>query len=297
MVGLLETGRTSARAIAPLARWTATNSSIVFLAVIVVVGALPRAYQLSQRAIWFDEAFFWQLSQRPIHELIAGARQDNHPPLYPLLLKAWSGVFGTSLGAMRSLSVVFSTATIVGMYLFATEAFGSCDRAESVSGRHGTRAAEMALFTAAFVAASVFQIRWAWDVKNLALGTALGAFSSWALFRALRVTTFAAWLSYAALALAFLYTHYYALASVFAQGAFVAGWLLHKWRFNFAGLLGDCALWSWLAAVAVIFAGWTPWLPSFLHQHDRDRAEGLRPRLKMADLVDAPFQMFFEPED
>ncbi|HEV3005120.1 MAG TPA: glycosyltransferase family 39 protein, partial [Pirellulales bacterium] len=266
----------------------------MFLAVIVVVGAVPRAYQLSQRAIWFDEAFFWRLSQRPVSELIAGAREDNHPPLYPLLLKAWCGVFGTSLGAMRSLSVVFSTLTIIGMFSFAREAFGGRDRTD---GAREPPPAEMALFTAALVATSVFQTRWAWDVKNLAMGTALAAFSSWALFRALRVTTHAAWVTYAALALAFLYTHYYALASVFAQGAFVAGWLLVKWRFNLARLAGDRAFWSWLAALAVMMAGWAPWLPSFLHQHDRDRAEGLRPRLKMADLVDAPFQMFFEPED
>jgi 4-amino-4-deoxy-L-arabinose transferase-like glycosyltransferase len=41
---------------------------------------------------------------------------DVHPPLYYLVLKAWSLVFGTSALALRSFSVVLSTFSLIGVY-------------------------------------------------------------------------------------------------------------------------------------------------------------------------------------
>ena len=56
------------------------------------------------------------------------------------------------------------------------------------------------------------------------LGAALVAFSSWALFRAIRSPRQKApWGLYGALTLLLLYTHYYALFSVAAQALFLVG--------------------------------------------------------------------------
>ena len=78
-------------------------------------------------------------------------------------------------------------------------------------------------------AVSMYQIRAAWEIRMYAMGTALVAVSTWLLLRALfaPVQRWGAWAAYAAAALAFAYTHYFAL--LFARGlGGVRGWIL--WR-------------------------------------------------------------------
>jgi predicted membrane-bound mannosyltransferase len=95
----------------------------VALAAIVAVGLLPRLYSLSERSLWFDEAFCWRLIQFPFFEMIEPVGRDNHPPLYFILLKAWATLFGDSAWTLRFLSVLFGLATIAGTYLFASAAY------------------------------------------------------------------------------------------------------------------------------------------------------------------------------
>ncbi len=274
------------------ARWPTP----AILAGIVGVGAALRSYGLFERPFWFDEAFAWRLSQFALPELVRRIGEDNHPPLYPVLLKGWSALWGTSPAALRSLSVLLGAATIVGMYLFAFEACGhGMERGDRDATRR--RANGTALFTAALVAISLFQVRWSWDARIYALGATLAAFSSWALFRALRLGSAGAWLTYALAALAFLYTHYYALFSVFAQALFTGGWFWYSPRFEGRPAPRRRGLWLWAAALTIVIGGFAPWAPVLVRQYRRDRAEDQRAPLTLAAAVEAPFAMFFQPED
>ena len=96
---------------------------ISLLALLFVAGTLLRLYQLDNRSLWFDESFSWALSQFSLHELIDRTGQDVHPPFYYLILKAWTILFGTSVFAMRMLSVAFASLTLVGVYLLVETPF------------------------------------------------------------------------------------------------------------------------------------------------------------------------------
>src|SRR5262245_15993436 len=152
---------------------------------------------------------------------------DNSPPLYYFVLKLWTALVGSSPFALRFLSVLFGAVTVWAMYCFASVALGASD-----SERHATNsdAGGIALLVALLVGLSVFQIRWAWEVRMYTLGTALMALSSWLLFRALKSEQHLIrdWLLYGFTTLLFAYTHYYALFSIAAQALFLAGFLLAR---------------------------------------------------------------------
>lgn len=103
-----------------------------------------------------------------------------------------------------------------------------------------------------------------------AQGTALAAFSNWALLRALRPPTrMGWWLFWVAISVAFAYTHYYALFTLAAQGLFVAGCLL---RPGFQGSdaqpgreLVRTVSYAGLAAVLLVLL-YLPWVKPFLNQ-------------------------------
>src|SRR6266699_1987242 len=101
-----------------------TGTQQLALIGICLAGVLIRGYRLSARSFWFDEAFSWRLIEFPLWDMVVRTARDNHPPLYFLVLKAWAAIFGASPGALRSLSVVLGGVTIIGIYLFAWEAFG-----------------------------------------------------------------------------------------------------------------------------------------------------------------------------
>src|SRR5262249_3660530 len=88
-----------------LASWSPSTArrSAALLVLVVLAAMVLRGYGLGARSLWFDEAFSWRLAEFPVGELIARVRQDNHTPLYFLLQKSWSVLFGTSEVALRGL--------------------------------------------------------------------------------------------------------------------------------------------------------------------------------------------------
>lgn len=267
----------------------------IALAVIVLIAVGLRCYWLTLRSVWFDEAFSWRLIEFPWSEILDRVGQDNHPPLYFVLLKIWASLFGTSPLALRGLSVLMGAATVVGIYLLTAEAVRSEFGVRSgIAGRR-----ETALLAAAFIAVSVFQIRWAWEVRMYTMATALIAFSSWLLLRALydEGRSVWPWLFYALVALAALYTHYYALFSVAAQVLFVAGWLLWRARGNLRTLVRDPCLWHFLCVGAVLGVGILPWEPYFLRQRAQVRASFWSRPITAWDVPEVCCLMFVAPED
>ncbi len=85
----------------------------------ICVGILLRWVQLGARSLWFDEGYTaWVISLKPA-EIIRMIRADTAPPLYYLILREWTQMFGRSEAAMRSLSAVFATLTLPVFFLLA----------------------------------------------------------------------------------------------------------------------------------------------------------------------------------
>ncbi|MCC7303822.1 glycosyltransferase family 39 protein [bacterium] len=96
-----------------------TNGYFVALfLVVLVVGFLLRFAQLSTSDFWYDEAFTAIVIRAPWKDMWAYLVADKvHPPLYYLLLRNWVGIFGTTLTAIRSYSLLFGMAILPMAYL------------------------------------------------------------------------------------------------------------------------------------------------------------------------------------
>jgi mannosyltransferase len=154
------------------------------------------------RPLWYDEAFAVLFAQKgvaamvegtisPAAENIAGAAADVHPLLYYSLLNLWMQVFGSSPAAVRTLSILFGTATVALLYVLSRALF---DR------RTG-------LLAALFAAISPFQVHYAQEVRMYALMGLLVIAAALALWQAVRTSRLRWWLLFALLAALAQYSH------------------------------------------------------------------------------------------
>lgn len=233
---------------------------------LVLIGATLRLAYLGEVSLWFDESFCWKMSTYPWSEQWSRAAGDNHPPLYYFVLKAWTTGLGHSPWAARLLSVVCGLFAIVGTYFLVREM-----EASALSlGKNDWRAVLPATLAAALVAFSPFQMEWSQTVRMYALGVPLTVWSSWALLVALRQTaTWRAWVGYALLIAALIYTHYFGLFILAAHGVYglsVCGWrarMYGSWREWLPALSGP------VLAAAIVGVLWWPWMDEFLAQRRR----------------------------
>ncbi|MCC6622675.1 MAG: glycosyltransferase family 39 protein [Deltaproteobacteria bacterium] len=154
-----------------------------------------------------------------VGDTLAGLARDEpqHPPLYYLLARAWMGVFGDGLAALRVLSVLASLAALWAAAWLAREAFPGPG---PPVGPH-----VVMLF-----AASPFMALYAQEAREYALWSVWILAASAALLRALRLDASEpsrarrakAWALWAALCALGLYTSLSHVSVILAQIAFVA---------------------------------------------------------------------------
>lgn len=91
---------------------------------VIVFAFLLRAISLNQ-SFWLDEATSGLVVRNfNLIEIVTKfSPGDFHPPLYYLILKVWSSIFGTSETALRFPSIVFGLLTIYFVYLIGKELF------------------------------------------------------------------------------------------------------------------------------------------------------------------------------
>lgn len=257
------------------------KGTLTLLLLICLVGAGLRAYHLTARSLWFDEAFSWRLIQFPWTEMIARDAADVHPPLYYIFLKVWAMVFGSSVLSLRAFSVTAATLAIGAIYLLAKEIWRS----------------ERAGLVAAFLlAVSGFQIQAAWEARMYTLGTLFIVIAAWLLLRALkaRQQAWLWWIGFALATVAAVYTHYYLLFSLIGLVVFLLGYFIAVTR----GRIGEILQWShfWYAVIAggLIAAIFGPWLPTFFQQTKQVQASFWIPPFDWRGLPDT-FYHFFIP--
>lgn len=72
----------------------------------LIIGSVLVASQVTE-TLWFDELYTIEYYATLDEDAVG----DVHPPLYPLLIAAWAQLFGTSVVAFRSFSIIFWLAT------------------------------------------------------------------------------------------------------------------------------------------------------------------------------------------
>lgn len=251
--------------------------TIWLLIAIIAFAVAIRSYHLTSRSIWFDESFTWRLIQFPVADLVARTATDVHPPLYYVLVKSWAVIFGSSALAIRSFSVLCAALSMLGAYLFTSEAF---------------RSKRAGLIAAAFLAASSWTIAYAWEARMYTLGMTLAVFSSFALIRGIRTQSFRWFTVYGVLAAAFFYVHYYALFTIAAQVLAVLIILLWQTKGRLGEIIQDRSLWAALCGGILALMLVAPWVPSFLAQRSQVQATYWIPRLTSFSVPDTLYRVF-----
>lgn len=86
----------------------------VALWLLLSLAAALRVWKLGDKNLWLDESLSWEIATGSVRQILWSSATDIHPPLYYVLLKLWIAMWGDSLAAMRSLSVI---ASVVALYL------------------------------------------------------------------------------------------------------------------------------------------------------------------------------------
>ena len=137
--------------------------------------------------------------------LHALSRSPEHAPLYFLLVRLWMQLFGSSVSAIRSLSVLCSLLSLPALYSLCRELLG-----REAIGQPMNRA--IAQTAVGFLAISPFFISYAQEARPYSLWLLMLLLCSTALLRALRQDKLGNWLIYA---LTLTLSLYSSLLSVF----------------------------------------------------------------------------------
>ncbi|MBX4186833.1 MAG: glycosyltransferase family 39 protein [Candidatus Doudnabacteria bacterium] len=227
------------------------GNSTLWLVPILVVATLLRFYNNTAVALWHDEAFSALYIRYSWGEMMYRIGLDVHPPLYYWILRLWSYIFGSGLLSLRGLSILFGVLTVYAGYLFARKAFNN---------------EKLAMVTAFLLAINPFQIQYSLEARMYTLGTFLVLISSWQLLRALESNKLKDWIIYGLLTAAGLYTHYYLVFSIAAQGLYFLYYVYQSRK------LSDSLTFKGLGSYVFAAVLYLPWLPTFLTQIKRVEA-------------------------
>ena len=211
---------------------------------LLTLAAALRLVNLSDRPLWYDEAFAVLYASRSMSEIlygtlarVQGAAADVHPVLYYFSLHGWMRLLGQSPLTVRMPSVLLGLGTVIAAWGLASELFDE----------------RVARWAATFTAASPLLIAYSQETRMYALLGFCSAASLWAFARATRTNSLRAWIAFVILGALTLYSHNLGFLTFVALGVFVVA----------------CALSArpyWVLVVKATLAGlimailWSPWL-------------------------------------
>jgi hypothetical protein len=208
---------------------------LLLLSGATALGLGVRIWAAAGAEIWLDESYSVLLAIAPLREMAADLAVDSSPPLYYLVLKAWTILAPFHAFWLRVPSLLLGTATIPAIWF--------------VGKRVDTPRAGLA--AAWLLAVHPLHVHYSEEIRMYALLALLGLAFYFALFHVLPRSGRVLPAALAGLGLA--YTHYYVLVMAGA-GLLLALALLPGFRRKVLGCGG------------IVAAGFLPWLPVFWRQ-------------------------------
>lgn len=244
----------------------------VLIGAAVVAMAISLAIGLGQ-SVWFDEAYSILLAQQSTDQLLYLTSLDTHPPLYYMMLQAWTALFGFSEAALRSLSVLAMGGSIVVAGLLLRRMFGG----------------KIALMVLPFLAVAPMLLRYGFEIRAYAIASLIGIVATYVLVVALQAKKRNQWL---------LYTLY---AILVAAGTLTLYYLVLLWVAHLVWLLWHerrKPIWKapWLVALAGSVVLFLPWLPIFISQLNNDALSPVTQALTLENLMGIiTFAFIYQP--
>jgi mannosyltransferase len=162
-----------------------TWTDIIVVAVLMLVAAILGTFQMATSSVWLDESSSVAIAGRDLADLwIHVTRVELNGGLYYLLLHAWMGVFGQSEAAIRSLSVLFTVASVPVVYATARLLF---DR-------------WVAFGATLIVVTSAFIVAYAQEARAYSMAFFLTSLATYLFVLGVRRPTWPRWLFYAVVA-------------------------------------------------------------------------------------------------
>lgn len=227
--------------------------SAALAALLVLLAFLLRLRGLDAESLWFDEAISFTFARASLPELFQSIAQDNHPPLYFLLLHLWLSLVGQSEYALRWLSLAPGVATVALLFpLTLRWSRGLASPLPLVA----------ALLACLWLALSPFH---RFHSQEARVYTWAALWVGLALYAQLRIggpgrSRRRWWVVLTLAGMLGLYTHYH--VGLFLAGAAI-GWPI---------LVGARRMAPGAAALAVSFGAFLPWAPVALARSASDRS-------------------------
>ena len=194
--------------------------------------------------MWFDEVYSWNLSLDTPKDIIAISSGDIHPPLFYIILKAWTNIFSDSIFSMRMLSTLLSMLSMLFL-------FNICREIKITEKR--------IIFVLILYAVSPLNIYYSQEVRMQSLNLFLTIGSTFFFLRFLNSKKNIHGVLWALFAALSLYTHYFALLILFSQVLII----FVKYLFKEIDLSLTKAGFVYSLIPIALFS---PWIPTFLNQ-------------------------------
>jgi hypothetical protein len=186
----------------------------------VCIAAGLRLFRLGAQGLFLDEAWSWATAHLPITGILEQLQADFHPPLYYFFLKAWLAFIPTTPAGLRSLSAIFSIASLVALVLITRRWYGG------IAG----------WMAGCWLALSSFDIYYAQEARMYTLLSLLFLLAYITLFEALRGRA-GYWVAWAVALFLMSWTHLYGLLFAGVHLAFLLGlWIAGRFDRNLPGL-------------------------------------------------------------
>ena len=224
------------------ARWGA-------LVVLLLAAFALRILYIDQQSIWYDEALSIYYARGSIGEMLTQVSASDHPPLHPLLLHLWISLCGDSELSVRLLSTWWGMLSIALLYALAKRV-----------------TPDVGLVSALLMGVSPFAVWYAQEARGYTLALALSLAAVEAALGLLGARPRPSWdryAAYVALAVASLYSHFYA---GFVLLSLNIAYLALNARALFRGSEARIRLAWWTLAQVLAIALFGPWIPFVARQ-------------------------------
>jgi len=215
----------------PVGRW---------LALVIGVAALARLILIGDESYWFDEIWAVKQVRGPLVDVLASlAREDVHPPLYPITLWAWIRLVGEAEWATRLLSAIAGTGAVAATWGLGRALFGR----------------QTGLVAAGLLALNAYAVFYSQESRCYSLMLCLATLATWALVRWHQDPTRRRAVIYGVSAIFLAYVHVFGLFVLLAHGLWAVWCSPLRWRMVGVGV--------------VVGVAFSPWLPVMLGQVGR----------------------------
>lgn len=245
----------------------------ILLALILAVGAFLRFKGLNFQSLWFDELLTvaWSAPYLSVSKIIGFYHVDPHPVLFPLILHYWMVIFGPTQAAARFLVALIGIAGIYGTYTLGKESFNKTT----------------GLIAAAIVTLSSYQISFSQEVRPYIFVFTATALSYAYFIRLFRERNRKNIILYGVFTALMLWSHYYGLITLLAQGIFLVFFIVFEKKLNWSFI--KHFFYSYILA-AVLYS---PWIPTTFKMMGRS---GHWTKMPKRDFFSQWFETYFGSE-